>query len=336
MDSTQIKQIVAKIKSGEPEPVYFLHGDEPFYIDLISDMLEEHVLKEDEKAFNQMIVYGKEIDIPSIVAQAKSFPMGADKQLILLKEAQEVRDFDVLESYLKQIQPSTVLAICYKHKKPDKRKTFFKMLSKHACVVETKKLYDNQVPDWIISYARSKGHPISQKAALLMSEFLGNDLSKIANEIDKISINIPDKSEINTGTIESQIGISKDFNNFELFDAVANRNKDKTYQIVLYFAANPKSHPIILTLISLYGFFSKVMMVHFLKDKSFKGIMSALKMGSMAVKSHEIASRNFSSKQISKILSAIKETDMKAKGINNTSGSQEDLYKELIFKIFNS
>lgn len=336
MDSTQIKQIIAKIKSGSFDPVYFLHGTEAYYIDLISDTIEEHALTEDEKAFNQMVAYGKDINMMDIISQAKSFPMGADRQVIILKEAQEIKDFGPLESYLDQVQPSTILVVCHKYKKLDKRKALYKKLSKQATLVETKELYDNQVPDWIISFTKSKGHPISNKAAALLSEYLGNDLSKIANEIEKLSLNIPASSEINTEIIEKFVGISKDFNNFELLDAIASRNHQKAYQIVLYFAANPKNHPIILTLITLYGFFAKVMLIYFLKDKSFKGIMAGAGLNGYNVKSHELASRNYSSKQVSKILSVIKETDMKAKGLNNTSSSSEDLLKELIYKILHS
>ena len=333
MNNPDLKNIISKIRKKDVSPIYLLEGEEPYYIDLICQSIEENILNEEEKAFNQTILYGKDVDPPQLIAAAKSFPMMADHQVIIVKEAQDIKNYEPFISYIEQPQPSTVLVFCYKYKKFDKRKAAYKAISKNGLVFESKKLYDNQVPDWIIKYAKKNGHPISAKASLLLSEYLGNDLSKISNELGKLFLNIGEGLEIDTEIIEKNIGISKDFNNFELQHAIANKDAIKSYQIVRYFGANPKNHPIFPTIITLYNFFVGVMTYHFTKDKSSKGIASALKINPYFVKNYEIAARNYPTKKISKIITALKDTDLKAKGVNNTSATHAELMQELIFKI---
>ncbi len=333
MNNPELKSIISKIKNKDLSPVYLLQGEEPYYIDLITDAFEEHILTEEEKSFNQTIVYGKDVDAGQLIGQAKSFPMMSDYQLVIVKEAQEIKDFDPYISYIENPQPSTILVFCYKYKNFDKRKAFYKSVSKNGVLFESKKLYDNQVPDWIIKHAKQHGHPISTKASLLLSEFLGNDLSKISNELGKLFLNINKGQEIDTDIIEHNIGISKDFNNFELQHALATKDSLKSYQIVRYFGANPKNHPVFPTLITLYNFFTGVMGYHFTKDKSAKSVAAALKIKPYFVKNYETAARNYPTKKISKIIEALKEADLKAKGVDNTSASHGEIMQELVFKI---
>ena len=240
----EVKQILIDIRNGQLKPIYFLMGDEAYYIDLISDFIEKNVLSEEEKGFNQIILYGRDVSVDEIVSNAKRFPMMAEKQVVIVKEAQELsRTIDKMMDYAKNPQPSTVLVINYKYKKIDKRKALFKTLSASGVVFESKKLYENQIVEWIRKILASRDYKIVPKASQMLVEFLGTDLSKIENELKKLEIILPKGTQITPEHIEENIGISKDFNNFELRNAVGEKNVKKAHQIAKYFAQNPKDNP---------------------------------------------------------------------------------------------
>ena len=263
------KKIISDIKNGQLKPIYFLHGEEPYFIDLISDYIADHILTEDEKAFNQSILYGSDVKVEDITAAAKRFPMMAEYQVVIVKEAQNLsRTIQQFESYFKNPQPTTILVICYKYKKADGRKAYFKAAKKNGVIFESKTLYDNKVPGYIRDEVSARGYNIQHKSTVMLAEYLGTDLGKINNELDKLEVVIPTGAEITPEIIEKNIGISKDYNNFELQNALGERNFKKAYQIINYFAQNPKDNPILGTLPILYRYFSMLLKYHGLKDKS--------------------------------------------------------------------
>lgn len=244
-------------------------GEEPYYIDKLAGYIEDNILSEDEKGFNQMVLYGRDVTVEEIVSNAKRYPMMADRQVVIVKEAQELsRTIDKLESYAENPLPTTVLVICYKYKTLDKRKKVTKVLDKAGVVFESKKLYENQVGDWLKRVLSGKGYQIEPKAAAMLVEFLGTDLSKISNELDKLAIILPKGSTITPKVIEENIGFSKDYNNFELRKAIGEKNQLKAYQIADYFAQNPKDNPLVVTTGLVFGFFSQLLQYHGLKDKN--------------------------------------------------------------------
>ncbi|MEL7221992.1 MAG: DNA polymerase III subunit delta, partial [Bacteroidota bacterium] len=256
------QSILADIKKKQFSPVYFLHGPESYFIDTISAAIEAHALAEHEKAFNQTILYGKDADHLQIVDAARRFPMMAERQLVILKEAQDMRSIKQLENYIKKPTPTTVLVICHKHKKYNLNSNFGKAIKANAVLFESKTLYDNQVPDWIANYLKAKKLKAGPEASSLLAEYLGNKLSKVANELDKLALNLPEGTDINQQQIEEHIGISKDYNVFEFQKALGLRNVLKTNRIVNYFIANPRSNPMPVIVGSLYNYFSKLYLFH--------------------------------------------------------------------------
>jgi len=332
----KVKQIVTDIKNGNTKPIYFLMGDEPYYIDAISSYIEKNVLAEEEKGFNQMVLYGRDVTIEDIVSKAKRYPMMAEKQVVLVKEAQDLsRTIDKLEAYAANPQPTTVLVICYKYKKLDKRKKLYKTIDKAGVLFESKKLYDNQVPDWIRRVLASKKYTISQKAAQMLVEFLGTDLGKINNELEKLQLVLPSGTEISPKHIEENIGISKDYNNFELRKSVGERDILKANKIINYFAQNPKDNPTVVTVSLLYNFFSQLLQYHALGDKSQFSVAKALKINPFFVKEYQAAGKNFPMRKVSQVVALLREADLKSKGVGASNLPQSDLLKELLFKIMN-
>lgn len=326
-------QLISNIKEGKIAPIYFLMGEEAYYIDMISDYIESNVLEEEEKGFNQMVLYGKEVSIQDIVSNSKRYPMMAERQVIIVKEAQNLnKTIEQLVDYAKNPQPTTVLVFNYKYKTLDKRKTLYKTLSKAAVIFESKKIYEDKIPSWIQSFLRSKQISITPKAALMLSEFLGNDLSKIANELNKLGIVVGAKKEVTPEIIEDNIGISKDFNNFELQKALGNLDHKKAYQIVHYFAQNSKQHPFVLTISALYVYFTKLMTVHTVRDKNPSTVAKSLGINPYFVNEYIAASRNFPMKRISGVLETLRTYDTKSKGVG-ANLSPKDLYNELIYNI---
>lgn len=329
-----VEQIMSDLQKKKYHPVYFLSGDESYYIDQVSDYIHEHVLNEGEKTFNQIIIYGKDSDALSIMNAAKRFPMMSSHQVVIVKEAQEIKDFDNLVHYIENPLASTLLVLNYKYKKPDKRKKVFRSLQKHATVLNAKKLYDNQVPAWISAYVSSKNCSIEPKASVLLLEFLGSDLSKISNEIDKLIISLEGSDKrITSALIERNIGISKDFNNFELQNALGKKDIRKANQIINYFAANQKNHPLVLTINTLYAYFSKLLIYYWIKDKSKDNLAEQLGVRPFFVKDYVEAARNYNANKVISIISILREYDLKSKGYKGSTISPGDLLKELIFKI---
>ncbi|HMQ44589.1 MAG TPA: DNA polymerase III subunit delta [Mariniflexile sp.] len=330
----EVKQIVTDIKNGHLKPIYFLMGEEPYYIDRISEFIEDHVLAEEERGFNQMVLYGRDVTVEDIISNAKRYPMMADHQVIIVKEAQDlVRSIEKLADYAKQPQPTTVLVMNYKYKTIDKRKALYKTLQKNGVVYESKKLYENQVADWIRRVLSTKNYTIVPKAAQMLVEFLGTDLSKISNELDKLQIILPKGTQISPEHIEENIGISKDFNNFELRQAIGEKNAFKAFRIVNYFAENPKDNPMVVTVTLLFNFFSQLLQFHGLTDKSPRNVASALKVNPYFVNEYVLAAKNYPMKKVSEVISVLREFDVKSKGVGSNAVPQGDLLKELLVKI---
>lgn len=331
----EAKKIVTDIQKGDIKPIYFLMGEEAYYIDKISEYIEANVLDEAEKGFNQMVLYGRDVAIDDIVSNAKRYPMMAERQVVIVKEAQDLsRSIEKLVDYANNPQPTTVLVINYKYKKIDKRKALYKAVKKAGIVFESKKLYDNQVPDWIRRVLSGQGYTITPKASQMLVEFLGTDLSKIENELNKLKIVLPEKSQITPEAIEENIGISKDFNNFELRKAVGERNMTKAFKIAKYFGENPKDNPMVVTVSLLFNFFSQLLQYHGLNDKNPRNVASALKINPYFVNEYTSAARNFPMKNVSRAVAVLREFDVKGKGVGANAIPQGDLLKELLVKIF--
>ena len=329
----EVNQIVSDIKSGQTKPVYFLMGEESYYIDKISDFIEENVLTEEERGFNQMVLYGRDVTVEDIVGNAKRFPMMAEKTVVIVKEAQDLsRTIEKLVPYVENPQPSTVLVINYKYKTLDKRKKLHKIAAKNGVVFESKKLYENQVADWIRRVLNGKNYQMEPKAAQMLVEFLGTNLSKISNELDKMVLILPEGTIINPVHIEENIGISKDFNNFELRKSVGNKNVVKANQIITYFSNNPKSNPTVMTISLLNSYFTQLLMYHGLKDKSKSNVAKNLGVSPYFVNDYVEAARHYPMRKVSQIIGFLREADVKSKGVG-ASISQRDLLKELLFKI---
>ena len=331
----EVKQIVEEIRMGQPRAIYFLMGDETYYIDRIADYISDTVLTEEEKGFNQVVLYGKEVAVDDVISQAKRYPMMAEKQVVIVKEAQHLsRTIDQFAAYVDNPQPSTVLVICYKYKKLDKRKKLYKSLSSsNAVLFESKKLYENQVTEWIRKTLKGQGYTISHKASILLVEFLGTDLSRINNELDKLKLVLPKSSQITPDHIEQHIGISKDYNNFELKKAIGEKDVKKATQIINYFTRNPKDNPFVVTVTLLHTFFSQLLQYHGLKDHSPKNVASALRINPYFVGEFQTAARNYPMKRASQIISALRELDLKGKGVGASNMPQGELLKELLARI---
>ena len=331
-----VKQLVTDIKNGNLKPIYFLMGEEPYYIDKISDFIESNVLAEEERGFNQMVLYGRDVVIDDVVGHAKRYPMMAEYQVIIVKEAQDLsRTIEKLATYAANPQQTTVLVINYKYKKLDKRKALYKTIKKNGVIYESKKLYENQVSDWVRRVLAPKNYTISPKATQMLIEFLGTDLSKINNELDKLQIILPQGTQITPEHIEENIGISKDYNNFELRKAIGERNTIKAYRIANYFAENPKDNPMVVTVALLFNFFSQLLHFHGLEDKSPRHVASSLKINPYFVNEYVAAAHNYPMRKVSMVVSLLREFDVKSKGVGANAVTPGDLLKELLVRIFN-
>ena len=332
----EVLKIVNDIKAGNIKPIYFLMGEEPYYIDKLSDYIEEKVLNEEEKGFNQTVLYGRDVSIEDIISTAKRYPMMAERQVVIVKEAQDlIRTIDKLESYAENPMATTVLVFCYKYKTLDKRKKLPKLLAKSGLVFESKKLYENQVGDWIKRVLAGKKYAIEPKATAMLVEFLGTDLSKINNELEKLQIILPAGSTITPKHIEENIGFSKDFNVFELRKALGERNQLKAYTIAENFAQNPKDNPMVVTTSLVFGFFIQLLKYHGLKDKNPKNVAAVLGVNPFFLKEYDMALKNYPMKKVSQIVGALRDIDVKSKGVGANALSQSDLLREMLYKIFN-
>ena len=332
----EIVKIVNDIKAGNIKPIYFLMGDEPYYIDKLSDYIEQNILSEEEKGFNQTVLYGRDVTIEDIIGTAKRYPMMAERQVVIIKEAQDlIKTIDKLENYAESPMLSTVLVICYKYKVLDKRKKLVKLLAKNGLVYESKKLYENQVGLWITRVLQGKGYTIEPKANAMLVEFLGNDLSKINNELEKLQIILPKGTIISAKHIEENIGFSKDFNVFELQNALGSKNQFKAYQIAQYFADNPKDNPMVVTTSLVFSFFIKLLKYHGLKDKNPKNVAAVLGVSPFFLKDYDLALRQYPMKKVSQIIGVLRDVDVKSKGVGANGLPNHDLLKEMLVKIFN-
>ena len=327
------QDILRDLQNKQYHPVYFLYGAESHYIDKISNYITNNVLSESERGFNQTISYGKDTDAANLISTAKRFPMMAPYQVVIVKEAQQLKKIDELSSYVENPAKSTILVLCYQKEKLDKRTKFALALKKNAVILESKRLYDNKIPEWIKNHVKRSGYDIAPKACMLLSEYLGNDLNKIENELSKLILNIKQGEIIDESLIDKYIGISKDFNIFELNAAIGNRNSTRAYKIINYFSNNTKANPIVVTIGSLFTHFSRLFIYHKLKDKSKNSVASALGINPFFVSEYQSTANKFNYLQTIESISLIREYDLKSKGVNNASAAEGELLKELTFKI---
>lgn len=339
-----INDLLKDIKNCKFKPVYLLHGDEAYYIDKISDFLEQSVLTDAEKGFNQTIMYGKDTDVMTILNAAKRYPMMSEFQVVLVKEAQDLKwgkegdedkkAIDPLLTYLENPLKSTVLIFCYKYAKFDKRKKVYKAIDKNGLVFESPEIYDNKVSLWIDDYVREKNYRIQAKASILLAEYLGNDLSKVSNELEKLMLNVPLGQEITADDVQNNIGISKEYNVFELQNAIARRDVLKGNQIINYFAANPKSNPMPLVLGALNTYFTKILKFHYSRDHSQQNLAKELGVHPFFVKDYELAGKNYDKWKTFTIIGYLRDCDLRTKGVDATGNTDDgELMKELLFKI---
>jgi DNA polymerase-3 subunit delta len=327
------EQILEKLKNRHFSPLYFLMGEEPYFIDILTDYIAENILNETEKTFNQLIIYGKDTDVKTVINAARRFPMMAQFQVVIVKEAQHIKNIEELQYYINQPLESTILVINYKYKKIDKRTKFYKLLNEKGAVFESEKLYEDKVPSWITAYLQQIGVQIEPKASAMLVDFLGNDIGKIVNELDKLRLILPKGSTLITAIqVEQNIGISKDYNTFELNKALVSKEILKANRIVYHFSKDPKNNPIVLTLSSLYYFFGKLLLFHGLKDKSRENVAKSLGINPFFVPEYQLAAKNYPSPKVINIIALLREYDLKSKGIGSTA-SEGDLLKELVYKI---
>ncbi|MEX1240610.1 MAG: DNA polymerase III subunit delta [Cyclobacteriaceae bacterium] len=332
-----VKKIMTELKAGKYMPVYFLQGEETFYIDLISNYIEENALPTAEKDFNQVIVYGKDVAMPAILTHARRFPMMAEKQVVIVKEAQEIQDLNkesgskLLLDYLKNPSPSTILVFCHKHKSLDKRKELGKKIDQYSTSLNCKKIYDNHLPDFVAEYAREKKISIEDRAIIALCEFVGNDLHRLTNEIDKLLI--ASQGSISLEQVMNGVGVSKEYNIFELQKAIIRKDTLLANKIVNYFEANTRKNPIIPVVAFLYSFFSKLLAASQLTDKSERGLVTNLKISPYAAKDYLSALRQYPPDKIMNTISSLKDADLKLKGVNAGSDTEGQILRELIFRI---
>ena len=335
--AASFEEIMSDLKNRIYKPVYFLAGEEPYYIDIITSYIEEKVLQEAEKPFNQMILYGEDTTMATVIETSRRFPMLSNHQVVIVKEAQTLKKIDDLAFYIEKPLLSTILVLNYKYKVLDKRTKLYKLIDNNAVYFESNRLRDYQVPQWIERYLMLKGIKTEPNASAMLTEYLGTDLHKIVNELDKLLITLPaGKPVITTDLIEKNIGISKDYNNFELQKAVGEKNILKSNMIVHHFANNPKDNPINLTIASLFGFFAKLLTYHYLTDKSKNNVASVLKVNPYFVKDYEISAEKYNVKKTVQIISLLRAYDMKSKGYGDMSSTPGDLLRELVFKILHT
>ena len=329
------KLILKEIENKSFQNIYFLHGEEPYFIDLITNALIKNVLQDHEKEFNQSILYGKSTDVNVLINELKSFPMGSEKRLVVLKEAQDFKKLEALCTYFENPNPSTIFVICHKYKKYDSRKKALKLIVKQGAVFLSDKIKEYQLNEWIQRYVTKRGFTLNSKATMLLNEFLGNDLGRIVNEVEKLSIIYPKGTALDEKHIEENIGISKDYNVFELTNAVAAQDIHKAYKIINYFEMNPKAVHLTQIVSSLFTFFSNILKIHFLKFSAREAIAKELRVHPFVAGELSKAKAKFGPKKIAFNMEVLQEYDLKAKGYGNTSSSQADLMKEMIFKLLN-
>jgi len=333
------KKILDKLKAGKYEPVYLLQGEETYYIDLIADYIEQHALTESEKSFNQVVVYGKDSSMASILTNARRFPMMAERQVVIVREAQDIPDLNketgakLLLDYLTKPSPTTVFVLCHKNKALDKRRELGKKAEQLATSATFKKPYDNQLVDFVLEYVSQKKYSIEEDAARVLAEYVGNDLNRLSNEVDKVLISHEQKEIITVTEVMAKVGISREYNIFELQRALINKDWLQAAKISNYFEANPKKNPGIPMVAFLYSFFSKVLAAHSVSDRSSQGLTSALKISPYAAKDYLAALQRYSQPKALEIVSLLRYADLKLKGVNSGSEGEGQILKELVFRM---
>ncbi len=339
MAAETFDSILSDIKKRKFAPVYFFCGEEAFFIDELTKALEDNVLSDMEKAFNQTIAYGKDLNARQIAETCGRLPMMAERQVVIIKEAHALNmKLDEEEQYLRYLKSpvkSTVLVFAWKHGTPDGRKAFGKEMKKAAVYFESKPLYSNQVAPWVKSWLSAKKYKIEDQAADLLVEYTGTELSKVANELEKLIINKQPGATITLDDIETGVGVSKEYNAFELNAALGAKNKTKAFQIANYFVANPKSGPLVMVVATLQGYFNKVYLTHQFKNVMDKDLAGVLKVSPFFVKDYKVAAKNYSEKKLEQIFYILEEYDLRSKGVNNTGTKEGELLKEMVFRILN-
>ena len=327
--------ILRELKAGQYRPIYYLMGEEPYYIDLISDYITDNVLNETEKEFNLTVVYGADVDVATIINAAKRYPMMSEHQVVVVKEAQNIRNIEELSYYLQKPLLSTILVICHKHGVLDKRKKLASEIEKSGILFESRKVKESQLPAFITSYMKRKGIDLEPKATSMLADFVGTDLSRLTGELEKLIITLPKgQTRVTPEQIERNIGISKDYNNFELRSAIVEKDVLKANRIIKYFEENPKTNPIQMTLSLLFGFFSNLMLAYYAPEKSEQGIAAFLGLKSpWQSREYLNAMRMYNGIKTMQIIGEIRYTDAKSKGVGNPSLNDSDLLRELVFKI---
>ena len=336
--------LLKQLQQKQFQPVYFLQGEEPYFIDAAADLIEQTALPEHDRSFNQVVLYGKDVDTAAILGQAKQFPMMAERRVVLIKEAQAVADLEqdkswpFLEAYLKNPLPSTILVLCYKHKTLDSRKKLGKLLAGKdapgAVLMTSKKLYDSQVPQWLTANVRGRGLQISGQATALLAEYIGADLSRLANELDKLALNLQPGQPIDEELVQRLVGISKDYNIFELQKALVQRDILKANRILGYFAANPKANPLIPNLTMLFNFFSKLLVLHQAGPNPGDGVYKSLGIAnSFAQREYQQALRAYPVARVMDLIHAVRRADAQSKGIESGSMDDEEILRELVWQI---
>ena len=327
--------ILKELRAKQYRPVYYLMGEEPYYIDLIADYITDNILTETEKEFNLTVVYGADVDIATVINAAKRYPMMSEHQVVVVKEAQNIRNMEELSYYLQKPLLSTILVICHKHGVLDRRKKLAAEIEKTGVLFESKKVKDAQLPAFITSYMKRKGIDVEPKATAMLADFVGADLSRLTGELEKVIITLPKgHTRVTPEQIEKNIGISKDYNNFELRSALVEKDVLKANKIIKYFEENPKTNPIQMTLSLLFGFFSNLMLAYYAPEKSEQGIANMLGLRTpWQAKDYLAAMRRYNGVKTMQIIGEIRYADAKSKGVGNPSLSDGDILRELVFKI---
>jgi len=327
------EKIISDWKKKLFKPIYWLEGEEDFFIDKVVHYAEHNILTESEAGFNLTVFYGRDADWTQVINACKRYPMFAERQVVLLKEAQHMRDIDKLESYIANPLTSTIFVVSYKEKKVDGRTQLAKLLKSKAELLTTKKMYDNQLPEWTNELVKSKGYTISQKGVLLLVDHIGNDLSRIDNEIDKMLVNLGTRTNITEDDIEKYVGVSKEYNPFELQAAMAAKDLPKAMRIIQYFEANPKAAPIQLVLPTLYNLFSKTYMIFGQSSKDDKTIAANIGVNAWFVKDYLLVARNYGYNGVEKALLLLHHYNLRSVGVNDTGSSDASLMKEMVVKM---
>ena len=327
------KLLLKEIRNKKFEKIYFLHGEEPYFIDVLTKAIQDNALEESERDFNQSILYGKDAEVLSLISELKSYPMMAERRLVILKEAQYFKAIEQLESYLENPANSTIFVICYKYKTFDARKKTLKNALKNGVVFKSEKVKEYQLAEWIQQYIKTTGYELTSKACMLLIESLGNDLGRIVKELEKLAVLIEKGTIINENHIEENIGISKDYNVFELTNAVANKDNLKALKIVDYFEHNPKAADLVFVISNLFNFFSQIMRIHFLPNKSREAVARALGVHPFVAGELTNAKNKYDPRKIAANIALIHEYDLKSKGVGNTSATQGELMREMVYQL---